>query len=68
MFLAKLTILNKIIKVTEGKVLKEHDFPKTIKEIQTGYLTSPYFKNIYLYLAQNKLPTFKAAVRQVKTE
>ena len=28
--------------------------PVTIKEIEAGYLVSPYFKDIYLYLAQNK--------------
>ena len=37
-----------------------------IKEIQAGYLATPYFKNIYLYLAQNKLPSYKTAIRQVE--
>ena len=27
--------------------------PLTIKEIQAGYLTSPFFKDLYRYLAQN---------------
>ena len=30
--------------------------PLTIKEIQAGYLTSPFFKDLYRYLAQNILP------------
>ena len=38
----------------------------TIKEIQAGYLTSSYFKEIFLYLAQNKLPSSKAAIRMVE--
>ena len=38
-----------------------------IKEIQAGYFNSPYFKVIYLYLAQNKLPSSKAAIRKVET-
>ena len=38
-----------------------------IKEIQSGYLNNPHFKDIYLYLAQNKLPTSEAAVRKVET-
>ena len=42
--------------------------PMTIKEIQVGYLTSHYFKNIYLYWAQNKLPSSRVAVRQVETQ
>ena len=41
--------------------------PVEIKEIQAGYLNSPYFKDIYLYLAENKLPSFKAAIRKVET-
>ena len=41
--------------------------PVKIKEIQTGYLSSPYFKDIYLYLAQNKLPSSKAATTKVET-
>ena len=41
-------------------------FPLTIEEIQTGYLVSSYFKDIYLYLAQNKLPTNKTAMKRVK--
>ena len=37
-----------------------------IKEIQAGYLISSYLKDIYLYLAQNKLPSSKAAIRKVE--
>ena len=38
----------------------------TVKEIQEGYLGSSYFKDIYLYLAQNRLPSSKAAFRKVE--
>ena len=31
-----------------------------------GYLNSPYFKDIYLYLAQNKLPSLKGAICKVE--
>ena len=37
-----------------------------VKEIQTGYLNSLYFKEIYLYLAQNKLPSSKVGIREVE--
>ena len=37
-----------------------------IKEIQAGYLSSSYFKDIYLYLAQNKMPSSKVAIRKVE--
>ena len=35
-----------------------------MKEIQAGYLASPYFKDVYLYLAQKKLPSSKIAIRR----
>ena len=38
------------------KVLKGTHLPLTINEIQAGYLTSPFFKDLYRYLAQNILP------------
>ena len=38
-----------------------------MKEVQAGYFNSPYFKDIYLYLAQNKLPSHKAAIRKIET-
>ena len=37
-----------------------------MKKIQAGYLTSIHFKDIYLYLSQNKLPTSKTAIRKVE--
>ena len=41
--------------------------PVTVKEIQAGCLVSPYFKDLYLYLAQNKLPSRKTAIHKVET-
>ena len=38
-----------------------------MKEIQTGYLISPYFKDLYLYLAQNKLPSTNTSICKVET-
>ena len=37
-------------------MLKGTHLPLTIKEIKAGYLTSPFFKDLYRYLAQNILP------------
>ena len=31
-----------------------------------GYLNSPYFKDLYLYHAQNKLPSSKGAICKVE--
>ena len=58
-FLPKQADIDKILKVIKRKVLKGTHFPVEMKEIQAGYLNSPYFKDIYLYLAQNTLPASK---------
>ena len=65
-FLPKQTDIDKILEVIRKKLLKGTHLPLTIKEIQTGYLSSLYFKDIYLYLAQNRLPVKKAAIKRVE--
>ena len=37
-----------------------------VKEMQASYLISSHFKDIYLYLVQNKLLTSKGAISRVK--
>ena len=51
----------------QRKVLKGTHLPVEVEEIQAGYLSGPHFKDIYLYLTQNKLPASKAAIRKVET-
>ena len=65
-FLPKEADIDKILKVIQRKVLKGTHFPVEIKEIQVRYLNSSHFKDICLYLSQNKLPTSKAAIRKVE--
>ena len=62
----KQTDIDKILEIIRKKVLKGTHLPLTIKEIQAGYLTSSYFKDIYLYLVQNRLPTKKALIKRVE--
>ena len=66
-FLLKQAYIDKILKITQRKDLKGMHLPVTVKEIQAGYLVSPYFKDSYLYLAQNKLPSTKTAICKVET-
>ena len=65
-FLPQQADVDRILKVIQRKVLKGTHLPVEIKEIQARYLTSPDFKDIYLYLSQNKLLTSKAAIRKVE--
>ena len=59
--------IDKILDIIKRKVLKGMHLPLTIKEIQAGYLSSPYFKDLYLFLLQNKLPSKRSLVKKVKT-
>ena len=65
-YLLKQTDIDKILEVIRKKVLKGTHLLLTIKEIQAGYLSSLYFKDIYLYLVQNRLPVKKAAIKRVE--
>ena len=47
-------------------MLKGTHLPIEIKEIQAGYLCSPYFKDLYLYFSQNKVPSSKLAIRKIE--
>ena len=54
-YLPKQTDIDKILKMIQRNMLKGTHLPIKIKEIQASYLCSPYFKDLYLYLSQNKL-------------
>ena len=66
-FLPKQMDIDRILQIIQRKVLKGTHLPLEIKEIQTGYLHSPYFKEIYQYLSQNKLPHSKMAIKKLET-
>ena len=65
-YLPKQTDIEKILDIIKRKVFKGTHLPLTIKEIQVGYLTSPYFKDLYLFLSQNKLPSKRSAIKKVE--
>ena len=66
-FLPKQTDIDKILDIIKRKVLKGTHLPLAIKEIQAGYLSSPYFKDLYLFLFQNKLLSKRSSIKKVET-
>ena len=66
-FLPKQMDIDKILDIIKRKVLKGTHSPLTIKEIQIGYLSSPYFKDLYLFLSQKKLPSKRFSMKKVET-
>ena len=65
-FLPKQMDIDKLLHIIQRKVLKNTHLPVEIKEIQAGYLHSPYFKDLYQYLLQNKLPHSKLAIKKLE--
>ena len=59
-YLPKQMDIDNILDIIKRKFLKGAHLPLIIKEIQAGYLTIPYFKDLYLFLSQNKLPSKRA--------
>ena len=66
-YLPKQVDIDRIMGIIKRKVLKGTHLPLTIKEIQAGYLSSSFFKDLYVYMAQNKLPSKKSAICKVLT-
>ena len=66
-FLPKQMDIDKILDIIKRKVLKGTHLPLTIMEIQAGYLSSLYFKDLYLFLSQNKLPSIRSSIKKFKT-
>ena len=55
-YLPKQVDLDKVVKQVHQKLLRQLHFPTTMKDMQAAYLSSPFFKDIYVYLSQNKVP------------
>ena len=66
-YLPKQVDIDKILNIIKRKVLKGTCLPLTIKEIQAGYLSSSFSKELFVYLAHNKLPNKKNAICKVLT-
>ena len=66
-YLPKQVDIDRSMGIIIRKVLNGTQLPLTIKEIQAGYLRSSFFKDLYVYMAQNKLPSKKSAICKVLT-
>ena len=58
--------IDKTLDIIRRKVLKDTHLHLTIKEIQVGYPSSPYFKDLYLFLSQTKLPSKISFIKKVE--
>ena len=58
--------IDKILEIIQRKVLKGTHLPIMVKEIQAGYLISPYFKDFASIFGSEYLPSKKSANSKVE--
>ena len=64
-FLLKQDDIDRLIAKINKKVLRETNLCVDLRDLKAAYLTSPHFRDIYLYLLQNRLPLGKGAARRL---
>ena len=58
-FLPKQGDIDRLIAKINNKVLRDTNLCVDLRDLKAAYLTSPHFRDIYLYLLQNRMPLGK---------
>ena len=64
-FLPKQGDIDRFIAKINKKVLRDTNLCVDLRDLKAAYLTSPHFRDIYLYLLQNRMPLGKGAAKQL---
>ena len=64
-FLPKQGDIDRLIAKINKKVLRDTNLCVDLRDLKAAYLTSPHFRDIYLYLLQNKMPLGKGTARRL---
>ena len=64
-FLPKQGDIDRLIAKINKKVLRDTNLCVDLRDLKAAYLTSPHFRDIYLYLLQNRMPLGKGAARRL---
>ena len=64
-FLPKQDDIDRLISKINKKVLRDTDLCVDLRDLKAAYLTSPHFRDIYLYLLQNRMPLGKGAAKRL---
>ena len=64
-FLPKQGDIDRLIAKINKKVLRDTNLCVDLRDLKAEYLTSPHFRDIYLYLLQNRLPLGKGATKRL---
>lgn len=65
-FLPKQGEIDRLIKQINRKILRDTSLPGSLADLKASYLTSPHFRDIYVYLTQNKVPLRKEDCRRLE--
>ena len=66
--LPKQADIDKILAKIKHKILRQTNLHTELKDMEAAYLNSPHFRDIYIFLTQNRTPTNKRAARRVEQE
>ena len=64
-FLPKQGDIDRLIAKINKKVLRDTDLCVDLRDLKAAYLKSPHFRDIYLYLLQNRMPLGKGGARRL---
>ena len=64
-FLPKQGDIDRLIAKINKNVLRDTNLCVDLRDLKTAYLTSPHFRDIYLYLLQNRIPLGKGAAKRL---
>ena len=64
-FLPKQGDINRLIAKINKKVLRDTNLCVDLRDLKAAYLTSQHFRDIYLYLLQNRAPLGKGAAKRL---
>ena len=64
-FLPKQGDIDRLIAKINKKVLRDTNLCVDLRNLKAAYLTNPHFRDIYLYLLQNRLPLGKGVAKRL---
>ena len=64
-YLPKQGDIDRLIAKINKKVLRDTNLCVDLRDLKASYLTSPHFRDIYLYLLQNRMPLGKGAAKRL---
>ena len=64
-FLPKQGDIDRLIAKINKKVLRDTNLCVDLRDLKAAFLTSPHFRDIYLYLLQNRMPLGKDAAKRL---